>query len=120
MPGWLGCCPNPPKPALLDPKAGALDPNAGVLAAPNKLPPELFEPNRLLLELAAKKPGLLLAPKPPGVAPNAGAAAELAEPPKPKLGPEDVLAPKLNPVLCAEEDGAPKLKAIRRDEYAAL
>lgn len=56
---------HPPKPALLDPKAGALDPNAGVLAAPNKLPPELFEPNRLLLELAAKKPGLLLAPKPP-------------------------------------------------------
>lgn len=33
--------------------------------------------------------------------PNAGAAAELAEPPKPKLGPEEVLAPKLNPVLCS-------------------
>ena len=32
--------------------------------------------------------------------PNAGVAAELAEPPKPKLGPEEVLAPKLNPVLC--------------------
>lgn len=56
---------HPPKLVLLDPKAGTLDPKAGVLVAPNKLPPELFEPNKLLLELAPKKPGLLLAPKPP-------------------------------------------------------
>ena len=40
---------------MLDPKDGVLEPNAGALAAPNKL----------LLELAPKKPGLLLAPKLP-------------------------------------------------------
>ena len=39
----------------------------------------------------------------PGDAPKAGVAAELAEPPKPKPGPEEVLAPKLNPVLCSRQ-----------------
>ena len=57
--------PHPPNPGVLDPKAGVLRPNAGVLDAPNKLPPELFEPNKLLLELAPKNPGLLAAPKEP-------------------------------------------------------
>lgn len=55
----------PPKLVMLDPKAGTLDPKAGVPDAPNKLPPELLEPNKLLPELAPKEPGLLLAPKPP-------------------------------------------------------
>ena len=50
---------------MLDPKAGVLEPNAGVLGVPNKLPPELFEPNKLLLELAPENPGPLVAPKEP-------------------------------------------------------
>lgn len=39
----------------------------------------------------------------PGDAPKAGVAAGLAEAPKPKLGPEDVLAPKLKPELCTKQ-----------------
>lgn len=37
----------------------------------------------------------------PGDTPKAGVAAGLAEAPKPK--PEDVLAPKLKPVLCTKQ-----------------
>ncbi len=39
----------------------------------------------------------------PGDMPKAGVAAGLAEAPKPKLGPEDVLAPKLKPELCIQQ-----------------
>lgn len=39
----------------------------------------------------------------PGDMPKAGVAVGLAEAPKPKLGPEDVLAPKLKPELCIKQ-----------------
>ena len=40
----------------------------------------------------------------PGDMPKAGVAAGLAEAPKPKPGPEDVLAPKLKPELCIKQN----------------
>ena len=39
----------------------------------------------------------------PGDMPKAGVAAGLADAPKPKLGPKDVLAPKLKPELCIKQ-----------------
>ena len=54
-----------PNAGALDPNAGALDPKAGVLEAPNREPPELGVPKKLLLELAPNSDGVLLAPNAP-------------------------------------------------------
>lgn len=102
-------------------------PKDGVLAWPKAGVLELAPPNKLLEVLAPNNPAPVLAPKPPackiigllcgcarltlllllntvaetlpGLAPKAG----VAEPPKPKLDPEDVLAPKLKPELYSKQ-----------------